>query len=535
MSGAVLSKLPPAAIRARSLVALVVAAFAAWIALSGWLCDDAFLALRTADNFLHGRGLRWNPAERVQVYASPPWLLLVAAVGRVTRELPLTTLIVSVVLSAGVLVVAALRPGLSARGFALFALALGASKVFVDFSTSGLETPQSHLLVALFLLAVARAEERPGSPLVPALCAGLVALDRVGSLPLVLPALVHVLRRAPGGRLRAVVLGASPLLAWELFSLFYYGSLVPNPVLARLASDVPRVALLGQGAHYLFWTLAVDPVAPVLVALGVGVGLAGRGSARFPVALGVLAQLAAVAWTGGDHLPGRALSTVVLAGAWLLAGAASRLGRPASAVLAATLLYAGLWHPDSPLRAAAGAVRSRSFADVVESSGILDERALTALTLPALWRSEVQRLDADAAAGARAEGVVVRGSVGAFAFAAGPTVHVVDPYARCDPFLARLPEVERDWWTKTGMRIRPGHLRRALPPGYARGLRSGDVQLADPDLAALHARMERVTRGPLLDGRRLRDVAALLLGAGASSADEAALPEPGEARPREGG
>ena len=31
-----------------------------------WICDDAYINFRTIDNFLHGYGLRWNIAERVQ-------------------------------------------------------------------------------------------------------------------------------------------------------------------------------------------------------------------------------------------------------------------------------------------------------------------------------------------------------------------------------------------------------------------------------------------------------------------------------------
>ena len=34
--------------------------------LNAWVCDDAYITFRTIDNFLHGHGLRWNVAERVQ-------------------------------------------------------------------------------------------------------------------------------------------------------------------------------------------------------------------------------------------------------------------------------------------------------------------------------------------------------------------------------------------------------------------------------------------------------------------------------------
>ena len=39
-----------------------------------WICDDAYIGFRVADNFAHGYGLTWNVAERVQVYTCPLWI-----------------------------------------------------------------------------------------------------------------------------------------------------------------------------------------------------------------------------------------------------------------------------------------------------------------------------------------------------------------------------------------------------------------------------------------------------------------------------
>ena len=43
---------------------------------TAWLSDDGFITFRTIDNFIHGYGLRWNVAERVQTYTHPLWMLL---------------------------------------------------------------------------------------------------------------------------------------------------------------------------------------------------------------------------------------------------------------------------------------------------------------------------------------------------------------------------------------------------------------------------------------------------------------------------
>ena len=46
--------------------ALIAICFAL-VVWNAWVCDDAFITLRTVDNLVHNRGLTWNPGERVQV------------------------------------------------------------------------------------------------------------------------------------------------------------------------------------------------------------------------------------------------------------------------------------------------------------------------------------------------------------------------------------------------------------------------------------------------------------------------------------
>ena len=55
---------------------LAVALFLVVVFCGAWLCDDAYISFRTADNFVHGYGLTWNVQERVQAYTHPLWLLL---------------------------------------------------------------------------------------------------------------------------------------------------------------------------------------------------------------------------------------------------------------------------------------------------------------------------------------------------------------------------------------------------------------------------------------------------------------------------
>ena len=74
--------------------------FAAVVLRTAWVSDDAFITFRTVDNALHGDGLRWNPAERVQTYTHPLWMLLLLATTAVTGTRTLSSLGLSFALTA---------------------------------------------------------------------------------------------------------------------------------------------------------------------------------------------------------------------------------------------------------------------------------------------------------------------------------------------------------------------------------------------------------------------------------------------------
>ena len=45
---------------------------------TAWMSDDAYITIRTIDNWRAGYGLRWDVAERVQAYTHPLSLFLEA-------------------------------------------------------------------------------------------------------------------------------------------------------------------------------------------------------------------------------------------------------------------------------------------------------------------------------------------------------------------------------------------------------------------------------------------------------------------------
>lgn len=91
----------PGADRPRWLVPALAGLFGLVVLGCGWLCDDAYIVYRVADNAVNGYGLRWNVIERVQAYTCPLWTLLFTAVYWVTREAYFTGVAVCVAVSLG--------------------------------------------------------------------------------------------------------------------------------------------------------------------------------------------------------------------------------------------------------------------------------------------------------------------------------------------------------------------------------------------------------------------------------------------------
>jgi arabinofuranosyltransferase len=106
------------------------------------------------------------------------------------------------------------------------------------------------------------------------------------------------------GKWKSAFLGLLPIIGWELFSLIYYGFLLPNTWYAKLSTGEDRWFLIGKGFIYLRDTLRHDPVTMGLILLGLlQVGGRGNGRQRW-LLLGGLLYLAAVISAGGDFMRG---------------------------------------------------------------------------------------------------------------------------------------------------------------------------------------------------------------------------------------
>ncbi len=504
--------------------AALVLAFAWALLRTAWLSDDAFITFRVVENAIEGLGLRWNAAERVQVSTHPLWLLLHVPLRALTGEIYFTSLAVSALLTGVALAVLCWQPRIGAAGGVVLLAGAVSSKAFVDYSTSGLENPLTHVLLAAFVAFWWRAEGRPADHL-PKLCVlgGLLAFDRLDSVLLVAPALgVAAWSATPTLRLALRCASAfAPLAVWLIFATLYYGAPFPNTALAKLGGGESLPERAAMGWRYLAASWRWDPVTVVCLAAAVAVAWTIR--RHRALLAGAMVYVLYLFWIGGDFMSGRFLTAPLLLALSVLGAEAPRL--PVARVLAVALgiLVLGLLPPGAPLRA--GPDYGRGAGPFVDRWGIADERAMY-FQGSGLWNDTAPRLPRDAqwlearAARSCEFPVMLGGAVGFYGYAAGPGVHVVDYNALADPLLARLPPAREDrlylsWLQRTigedaATSRRVGHLYRNVPPGYLASQRGDDARFDDPRVKELAQTVRKLVRDPVFSRGRLAASAELL-------------------------
>ena len=215
--------------------------------------DDAYISFRYAKNLVEGRGLVFNPGERVEGYTNFLWTLVAAIpiwLGVSVEQF----LHVITAASAGVAVWATYRLGrlvFRRDDIAMVgAILVGTNATFLSFATSGLETmPQTALLALAVCTVASNPKTLPSVRAVVTFSAlGAVALlIRLDSTVVVGPVVVlwllqmrragadwqSVVRRLAPGAAMAMVL----LVPWFVWKVSYYGEWVPNTFFAKSDSS----------------------------------------------------------------------------------------------------------------------------------------------------------------------------------------------------------------------------------------------------------------------------------------------------------
>ena len=320
---------------------------------NAWISEDAYISLRVAKNLLGGYGPVWNIDYLVQVFTHPLWMVVMTASQLFFPAHAAQALIGFSILGTLIALVLMLRDIKVRWVMVISVLVLLASKSFVDFATSGLENPLLYILV-------------PGSHeylnrrrvFWLTLYFALAACTRLDAAALFVPAFIPLVVQQWRQRqfwILNVAKGLTPLIAWELFSLFYYGYLLPNTYYAKVHTYIPKQNSGLHAYNYFANSARLGQNYPSGDRTGLSSGQLGpeKPAPAIP-RTGHCVYLLAVILDGGDYMTGRFFAVPLILAVYLMAMWLQephhwpKLARPA---LALGLVVLAVITPLSPITA----------------------------------------------------------------------------------------------------------------------------------------------------------------------------------------
>lgn len=496
---------------------------------NAWITEDAYINFRSIEQLYAGNGPIWNPGERVQVYTSPLWYILSAILRFLSPDQYLNTIILSTILFTITLFLFFMIFWRTSQQFLMLSMLIS-SAAFYDFTTSGLENVLLYALTtAMFLVFIRKTDSindcvRQQQWI--AMLFGLAILTRHDSLTLLWPFLAFALwsgfkTQNKSHLLKISIMAFSPLAAFSVFALIYYGFPFPNTAYAKLNTGIDSTELFRQGLNYLEYTYAFDTPTFIIISAGLILPLIPKTPGKMRLlSLGILTNLIYVTKIGGDFMQGRFLSYSCLLSALLVchtiftykyqiairyktleirrfltnqpsngmvtSGLNSLLKKPAQ-VLAITILITGIFSSFSPIAA------SMQIGKQPIINGITNERAFyfNAMSLQQYIKLPAQEFPNSPL---RHIGEYIKSSgdsiftaynIGIPGYYSGLNKTILDPLALSDPFLARLP-------AKTPWRI--GHFQREIPPEYIRNRQGFPVLFNSDKHQQLYQDITLITR-----------------------------------------
>lgn len=473
-----------------------------------WVSDDAFITLRTVDNFLHGYGLVWNVGERVQAYTHPLWMFVLVFFDLLISDPLYVFYVPSLIISVWAILTLMRNFALGTTRTIIAVILLGGSAAFIDFSSSGLENPLTHLLLTLFLVQFLRPEPLPRKRLFGmSLLAGLAAFNRLDTLLFYIPLLIHVWLSNKNARWNVTLVmlsGFVPLLLWELFSLYYYGFPFPNTFYTKAETGLPTALLLEQGWVYTMNSLHWDPITLGAILAGVFSVLFQREAKRVSIALSCLLYFTYILWVGGDFMSGRFFSVMFILG-WILVMTfdfekafgpiSNRMKYLFLALLVLTAFSAE--RPPLFITGTQAGVSGDRYEIAYEKYFYFGATG---------WINyyKYSGMHEWAALGLKARqdniSPVEYGTIGMYGYYAGPKIYVIDTHALADPLRAHIP-------ANPGL-AGIGHYYRDYPAGYKETIetRFKENLIEDPDLKLYYDKLSILIHGDLNAPGRIGEI-----------------------------
>ena len=473
-----------------------------------WVSDDAFITLRTVDNFLHGYGLVWNVGERVQTYTHPLWMFVLVLSDLVISDPLYVFYVPSLILSVVTVVTLMRKFAVDTSRTIVAVILLGGSAAFIDFSSSGLENPLTHLLLTLFLVQYLQPEPVTRKRLFGmSLLAGLAALNRLDTLLFYLPALLQLFLQHKKSRWNSALImfcGFIPLLLWEIFALYYYGFPFPNTFYTKAETGLPATLLFEQGWAYTMNSLHWDPITLGTILAGIASTLFQRETKRIALAAGCAAYLYYILWVGGDFMSGRFFSGTFVMG-WVLVmtfdveKAFGQVSNTIRNLVLVILVFIALSAERPPL-----------FISQTQP-GVANDRFEIAYEKffyfgPNGWINYIKYRGLHEWAGLGMKAAqdnispIEYGTIGMYGYYAGPKIYIIDTHALADPLRAHIP-------ANPGL-AGIGHYYRDYPAGYKETIESKFKEnlIEDPGLKLYYDKLSILIHGDLNAPGRIREI-----------------------------
>jgi|GEM_PF-539679 len=494
---------------------------------NAWVGDDAYITFRTVDNFVNGYGLTWNTGERVQAYTHPLWMFIHSIVYSITGNIYYATMLLSFAFSFAAVWLLVYKFAAN-KLFAISGLiVLLISKIFIDYTSSGLENPLTYFLIMLFLIYYFNNDETPKKLFKLSLVTALIMLNRMDLMLLFFPALLYIIiTNWKLKHLLYVFYGFIPFILWELFSIIYYGFPFPNTYYAKLNTGIPIGEYISQGLSYYANLFNNDPMSGIVIFSGI-IGIivysikTKNVNIYLPLVTGIVLYLLYILRIGGDFMSGRFFTGPFLMVVALLTIMSNNLPKLKNIYIVSFILLSL-----SIIRFATfnndyksyNEIRQIKNFDLTEYNddldrnkhGIEDERKYyfkdTGLlkriidgssepTFPEVRQGKMTR--------ANAPFVCVRVMIGAFGYFAGPNIKIIDRVALSDAFLSRL-KFSYDTAFSKGWRI--GHFFRKIPLGYTKTVEKNNNHLEDKKLKIYFEKLKFVTQSSIFNLNRFKEI-----------------------------
>lgn len=482
-----------------------------------WICDDSYITFRVVDNFIHGYGLTWNTSERVQSYSNPLWMLLVSIFYSFTHEIYYTVLVISITVTIFSVILFSTKISKYLVGTVIGLIFLIFSKAFTDFSTSGLEDPLSFLILTIFFITYTRTLSNYDfkNIFTLSMIAALGSVNRLDLMLFFIPALIFVLVKSKKlTNISAILLGLLPIIAWEIFALWYYGFLFPNTAYAKvLDTGIAKQDILLQGLYYFKNSFTLDPLTLIGTFSGIMAPFIAKRKELFPISFGIVLYLLFIINMGGDFMSGRFFAPTLLVSIFLIPqffnmGKKFKVNKIVGLSIMAAIVIIGLVSPFNPV------ISPIHYSDVHTQDpidkGIADEREFYYQYTGLLLAPEYKEMPAHPwvflgkQANMSNQHIFTRMTVGFFSFYAGPHVYVIDRLGLGDPLLSKMPTLDKKW--------RIGHFDRSIPDDYVGTITTGKNNLKNSDLSTYYSKLTEIIKEDLLNSTRIYTILKMNVG-----------------------